>query len=98
MGLDGKAVNGRCGPGSRIPFIVISPYAKVNYVSKTLLTQASVVRFIEDNWLEEKRIGGGSNDAITGSIMELFDFRADPHLTPLYLDPKTGMQVATPPA
>ena len=98
VGLDGKMVNGRCGPGSRIPFLVISPYAKVNYVSNTLLTQASVVRFIEDNWLSGKRLGGGSNDAITGSIMDLFDFKANPHLAPFYLDPKTGMQVSQPPA
>ena len=50
-GVDGKPVNGRCGPGTRIPFLVISPYAKQNYVSHTRISQASVVRFIEDNWL-----------------------------------------------
>lgn len=98
VGIDGKTVNGRCGPGSRIPFLVISPYAKVNYVSHTPITQASVIRFIEDNWLKGERIGGGSDDATTGSIMDMFDFNAAPHLTPIYFDPKTGMQVSTPPA
>ena len=34
-GLDGKPVNGRCGPGTRIPFLVISPFAKKNFVSHT---------------------------------------------------------------
>jgi phospholipase C len=98
VGINGKTVNGRCGPGSRIPFLVISPYAKVNYVSHTGITQASVVRFIEDNWLRGERIGGGSDDATTGSIMDLFDFKAEPRLTPLYLDPLSGMQLASPPS
>ena len=99
IGVNGKVVNGRCGPGSRIPFLLISPYARVNYVdSKTGLTQASVIRFIEDNWLKGERLGGGSTDATTGSIMALFDFNASPHLTAYYLDPKTGMEVASPPA
>lgn len=99
VGIKGSAVNGRCGPGSRVPFLLISPYAKVNYVSSNVtLTQASVVRFIEDNWLQGQRLGGGSTDATTGSIMDLFDFKSDPHLTPYYLDPITGMQVDSPPA
>ena len=34
------------GFGFRVPFLVISPYAKANYVDHTELTQASVVRFI----------------------------------------------------
>ena len=32
-GVKGLPVAGRCGPGTRIPFLVISPYAKKNYVS-----------------------------------------------------------------
>src|SRR5262249_10178366 len=50
-GVAGKPVNGRCGPATRVPFIVISPYAKTNFVSHAAISQASVVRFIEDNWL-----------------------------------------------
>ncbi|HEY0315818.1 MAG TPA: alkaline phosphatase family protein [Sphingomonas sp.] len=94
----GKQVNGRCGPGTRTPFILISPYSKVNYVDSTPITQASVVRFIEDNWLNGQRIGGGSNDAITGSIMGMFDFTAPPHTTPIFIDPLTGKKTATAPA
>ena len=71
------AVNGRCGPGTRVPFIVISPYAKANFVDHTHITQASVVRFIEDNWLHGQRLGGGSFDEEAGSIMDLFDFDRD---------------------
>jgi phospholipase C len=73
-GLNGLPVNGRCGPGTRIPFLVLSPWAKANYISHTPISQASVVRFIEDNWLGGERIGGGSFDATAGSIMDMFDF------------------------
>ena len=89
-GLHGKPVNGRCGPGTRIPFLVISPWAKPNYVSHTPITQASVVRFIEDNWLHGKRLGGGSFDATTGSIMGMFDFKHGGHVPALMLSPTTG--------
>jgi phospholipase C len=95
-GLTGKPVNGRCGPGTRIPFVVISPWAKENYVDHTLIDQASVVRFIEDNWLDGKRIGGGSFDATAGSIMGMFDFdrRGKGHYDhKLFLDPATGLAV-----
>ena len=75
-GVDGKPVNGRCGPGTRLPFLVISPWAKANYVSHEPISLASVVRFIEDNWLHGERLGGGSFDAAAGSIMDMFDFTA----------------------
>ncbi|NII09524.1 alkaline phosphatase family protein [Oleiagrimonas sp. C23AA] len=92
VGVHGGKVNGRCGPGTRIPFIVISPYARQNFVDDTRLTQSSVVRFIEDNWLHGERIGEGSNDATAGNIMGMFDFRRPPAFDaqPLMLDPDTG--------
>ncbi|MFM0400128.1 phospholipase C [Paraburkholderia aspalathi] len=100
-GLNGKPVNGRCGPGTRIPFVVISPWAKQNYVDHTPIDQSSVVRFIEDNWLDGNRIGGGSFDAKAGSITGMFDFnrRHDEHReSKLYLDPTSGLPVKTPPS
>ena len=91
VGLKGKPVNGRCGPGTRIPFFVISPYAKVNYVSHVRISQSSVARFIEDNWLQGERLGGGSFDATAGSLGSLFDFsklhRPD---AKLFLSARTG--------
>ena len=96
-GVAGKPVNGRCGPGTRLPFLVISPWAKANYVSHSSISQASVVRFIEDNWLKGERLGGGSFDASTGSIMNMFDFSpAGGRNLPLFLDPETGTPVAHP--
>jgi phospholipase C len=89
-GINGVPVNGRCGPGTRIPFLVISPWAKRNYVDHTPIVEASVTRFIEDNWLNGQRVGGGSFDATAGSIMGMFDFREGPRNSKLFLDPVTG--------
>ena len=85
-------VDGRCGPGTRQPLLVISPYAKKNYVSHVLTTQASIPQFIEDNWLKGERIGQGSFDATTGSIMDMFDF-SQKKSTKLILDPMEGTVV-----
>ncbi|ODV07343.1 MAG: phospholipase [Rubrivivax sp. SCN 70-15] len=98
LGVGGKPVNGRCGPGTRIPFLVISPWAKANYVGKTRISQASVVRFIEDNWLGGQRIGAGSFDASSGAIDDLFDFKGAGNNAALYVDPVQGTPVGTPPA
>ena len=99
-GLKGLPVAGRCGPGTRTPFLVISPFAKTNYVDHTFITQASIARFIEDNWLRSERLGGGSFDASTGSIMSMFDFSQlvlNFDEKTLVLDPTTGTAVSTKP-
>ena len=88
-GVSGNQVDGRCGPGFRIPFLVISPFAKKNFVSHTLITQASVTKFVEDNWLKGERLGGGSFDATTGSIMDMFDFNQAPDRK-VILNPNDG--------
>jgi phospholipase C len=69
----GLPVNGRCGPGVRTPLLVISPWAKANYVDHTFTIQTSITRFIEDNW-NLGRIGGGSFDAIANPINGMFNF------------------------
>ncbi len=66
---------GLCGYGPRLPLLVISPYAKTNYVDHTVTDQSSVLRFIEDNW-NLGRIGGTSADAYAGPINGLFNFGA----------------------
>jgi phospholipase C len=66
-------VNGRCGYGPRLPLLVVSPWAKANYVDSTLTDQTSVLRFIEDNW-SLGRIGGGSFDALANPITSMFNF------------------------
>jgi phospholipase C len=86
----------RCGYGDRMPFIVISPYTRQNYVSSTLIDQTSVIKFIEDNWLRGERISG-SFDAVSGSIDGpggLLNFHVQPHRTPVILNPTTGAVVS----
>jgi phospholipase C len=71
-GVDGGApvaVQGRCGYGTRIPLLVVSPFAKKNYIDHTLTDQSSSLKFVEDNWLAGERIqAGGSFDTIAGTI------------------------------
>ncbi|HEX3464667.1 MAG TPA: alkaline phosphatase family protein [Candidatus Elarobacter sp.] len=93
LGVGGKPVNGRCGPGTRLPFLVISPWAKAGAIAHQEISLASVVRFVEDNWLHGKRIGGGSFDASAGSIAGLFDFAGKTRRPRLFLDPATGEPV-----
>jgi len=85
------AVNGRCGYGVRTPLLVISPWAKPNYVDHTVTDQTSVLRFIEDNW-SLGRIGGGSFDALANPITSMFNFtQTTPQNTnPLLLSTITG--------
>jgi phospholipase C len=97
-GVTGRPVNGRCGPGTRVPLLVISPWSKANYVSHARISLASVTRFIEDNWLHGARIGGGSFDASAGSLLDLFNLGSPGGIKPLYLDPVTGNPLAAPPA
>ena len=98
VGVMGRPVNGRCGPGTRLPFLVVSPWAKANYVSHERISLASVVRFIEDNWLHGARLGGGSFDTSAGSLMDMFNVASLGGNRPLYLDPVTGNPLAAPPA
>jgi phospholipase C len=84
---------GRCGLGPRLPFLVISPYAKSNYVSSTLIDQSSVVKFIEYNW-RLPALGNGAADTLAGSIQDMFNFRAGPSNPRLFLDPATGEPVS----
>jgi phospholipase C len=89
-GITGEVAQGRCGYGPRLPFLVVSPFAKKNYVDHTVTDQSSIIRFIEDNWLESQRIGGGSFDAIAGTINNMFDFGHVRGEGRLILNPATG--------
>ncbi|MBV8998839.1 MAG: alkaline phosphatase family protein [Solirubrobacterales bacterium] len=95
---------GRCGFGPRLPLLVISPFAKHNYVDHNLSDQASVLNLIEYNW----RLPGisGSADQVLSKadqaeripfdLAGLFSFRGegddhgDSHARTLFLDPTTG--------
>jgi phospholipase C len=83
---------GRCGYGPRLPLLVISPWAKENFVDHSLTDQSSILRFIEDNW-QLGRIGNGSADEFAGSLSNAFDFSKRRNVK-LILDPETGQPVA----
>jgi phospholipase C len=95
---------GRCGYGPRLPLLVISPWAKVNFVDHARTDQSSILRFIEWNW----DLGSipGSAATIAGSLNAMFDFEAHGHVQALaahrgharharrlFLNPKTGAVV-----
>jgi phospholipase C len=78
----------RCGPGPRQPLVVISPYAKKNFVDHTETDQASILRFIEDNW-NTGQIGDASADATAGSLNAMFNFHHQRN-DQVLLDKQTG--------
>jgi phospholipase C len=80
---------GRCGYGPRLPLLVVSPYAKRNFVDHTLTDQSSILRFIEDNWVGGQRIDG-SFDSRAGSLENMFDFNRRPQYGLLLLDENSG--------
>jgi phospholipase C len=83
---------GRCGYGPRLPLLVISALAKVNYVDHTVTDQSSILQLIEDNW-NLGRIGGGSFDEKAGSLLGMFDFGDEGQARKLFLDPSTGLVI-----
>jgi phospholipase C len=91
---------GRCGYGARLPLLVISPWAKRNFVDHTTTDQTSVIRFIEDNWQLGRMDdldhpggtppGQGSFDQLAGPLLNMFDFETEPDANPYILDHFTG--------
>jgi phospholipase C len=89
---------GRCGFGPRLPMLVISPWARTNFVDHDLSDQASIINFVEYNW----HLPGiaGSFDRVLGPLDRkegvrfdlggMFDFGSPPNTTPYILNPVTG--------
>jgi phospholipase C len=82
-------IQGRCGYGPRMPLLVVSPWAKINYVDHTTTDLSSIPKFIEDNW-STGPIGGGSYDALAGALGNMFNFAHSSGDRRVYLDPITG--------
>jgi phospholipase C len=83
------AYQGRCGYGPRQPLLVVSPFAKTNFVDHSVTDLSSILQLIEDNW-QTGRIGDQSFDEKAGSLLSMFDFHA-PDAKQLFLDPATGV-------
>jgi phospholipase C len=82
----------RCGYGPRLPLLVVSPYAKTNFVDHTTTDQTSVLKFVEDNW-GLGRIGDYSFDTKAGSLDSMLNFHSRPNTKPVLLNPTTGAVV-----
>lgn len=65
--IDGKIY------GPRIPFIAIGEFAKKNYVSHVQMEHASIVKFIEWNWLAGKTGQLGQRDQVVNNLGSLLD-------------------------
>jgi LPXTG-motif cell wall-anchored protein len=65
----------RWGPGSRVPAIVISPYAKRGFVDHTTYDTTSILKLIETRW---NLAALGSRDAAANDLTNAFDFSATP--------------------
>ena len=84
-----SAYQDRCGYGGRLPMLVVSPWAKMNYVDHQITDQTSILRFIEDNW-QLGRIGDQSFDEKAGSILGMFNFTNGHYAERLFLNPGNG--------
>jgi phospholipase C len=99
--LAAGAFNDRCGYGTRLPLIVISPWANSNYVDHSVNDLTSILAFIENNWnlgyidaTTPSTPGAGSFDRVAGSLAGLFNFTGPPNFMKLILDPSTGLVVS----
>ena len=95
---------GRCGLGPRLPLLLVSPFARTNYVDHNISDQSSIINLIEYNW-RLPSISGSSDQLLSGAdqservpfdLAGLFDFDSHRGLGffgndgKLFLDPATG--------
>lgn len=59
--------------GTRIPFVVLGPFAKKNYVSHVVMEHSSFVKFLEWNFLGGATGQLGTRDTVVSSIADLLD-------------------------
>ncbi|HEX5174205.1 MAG TPA: alkaline phosphatase family protein [Gaiellaceae bacterium] len=89
---------GRCGFGPRLPLLVISPWAKSNYVDGNLSNQSSIINLVEYNWGLPGIKGSfdqildplDRHEGVRFDLGGMFDFGSPPDTTPYILDPTTG--------
>ncbi len=96
----GLQAQGRCGYGPRLPFLIVSPWARTNFVDHTVTDQSSAIAFIEKNWgglsgpiIKATSGDAGSYEQYAGTIENMFDFsqsKGEVNKHVLYLDPNTG--------
>ena len=73
--------------GYRIPLVVVSPYAKQNYVDHTVADYTAILKFIETRWSLPAL---NARDAAQIDMTEFFDFTAPPTPPPTPPAQNTG--------
>lgn len=63
------------GPGSRVPALIISPYARKGYVDHSPMDTTSILAFIEGRYGLAPL---GTREAQTGNMLSAFDFSQSP--------------------
>jgi phospholipase C len=89
---------GRCGFGPRLPLLVISPWAKTNFVDGNMSDQSSMINFIEYNWHLPGIPGSfdrvldhtDHQEGIKFDLAGLFNFDGPPNDSAYTLNPTTG--------
>jgi phospholipase C len=89
---------GRCGLGPRLPMIVVSPWAKTNFVDHNLSNQASIINFVEYNWglpaiagsFDQALAAKDAEEGVPFDLAGLFDFKHPSSAPTFPLDPATG--------
>lgn len=66
-------LTGAIGLGARIPVLVISPFAKTNYISHQQMDYVSILRFIQWNWAlgQFSNAGQAAREGQSGDICDL---------------------------
>jgi phospholipase C len=94
-------VQGRCGFGPRLPLLVISPFARHNYVDHDVSDQSSVLNLIEYNWGLPAIAGSADDQLLAGTdqaervkfdLAGLFRFHGA-RSAKLLLNPATGQPI-----
>jgi phospholipase C len=89
---------GRCGLGPRLPMIVVSPWAKTNYVDNNVSDQASIINFVEYNWhlpgipgsFDQALHSVDASENVPFDLAGAFDFKHASSAPTFPLDPVTG--------
>jgi phospholipase C len=86
-----KSADGMVGDSTRVPCLVISPYAKENYVSHVQYDHTSILKFIEWNY---QLPALNNRDAAANNMLDMFDFD-HPDFTP-YMFQDNNSQLVSP--
>ena len=78
--------------GYRVPLIVVSPYAKKNYVSHTITDYTAILKLIETRFNVPALT---KRDAASIDMTEFFNFASPPWMTPPTPPPRTRTGRAT---